>query len=137
MNKTGINRRKLLASIPAMCILTICNSALMAGMQHDRELKTLAGMLVHQLENRRSACVVGREYLCSAIDEAHLGRLIQLILGDPEGQALADLGLDHYAYYAYLEHRYKSDFTNGRVVEVGGWILSVTEARVCALATTL
>ena len=137
MSEPGINRRKLLASVPAVCLLIICKSALMAGTKPYRELKSLAGILVHQLANRRSACVVGREYLRSAIDEADIGRLIPLILNDPEGQALADLGLDRNACYAYLEHRFKSDFTNGRVVEVGGWILSVTEARVCALATTI
>jgi hypothetical protein len=32
-----------------------------------------------------------------------------------------------------LLHRHSQDFEHGRFVKVQGWILSVTEARLCAL----
>ena len=41
------------------------------------------------------------------------------------------------AIQASLDHRVKQDFKSGKIVTVSGWVLSVTEARQCALFSIL
>jgi hypothetical protein len=60
-----------------------------------------------------SAAVIGRAYLEIAPDDAAASRL---------------LPGDHDA----LRERIVDDFASGRTVRIDGWILAVTEARLCA-----
>ena len=45
--------------------------------------------------------------------------------------------LDHHASVASIENRIKLDFEEGEVVCIKGWVLSITEARQCALYSLL
>lgn len=130
-------RRNFLASLSTTCLIAICNPLVIAGTRQNQTEKSLADLLVAQLGDRRSARVVGHEYLRSAIDEADIGSLVTLILGDHEGQKSVNLDVDYGACHAQLQYRMKSDFASGHVVDVGGWILSETEARLCALAASM
>jgi len=134
MSSESISRRKLLASVPAVCLLTICNVVRAAAKQQPCKLSLLSELLMQQLADNESACVVGHAYLRIANHEANIQRLIPLIINDPEGWTPLCLEWDQKSCYAFLQRRFKSDFESGRVVEVEGWILSETEARVYALA---
>ena len=82
----------------------------------------LAGLFRHP----DSARAVGAAYLRQNPDEADAERLAALLgpdLGESEGPALA----------SRLAARQRADFTTGRTVVVEGWVLSLTEARICAL----
>jgi hypothetical protein len=80
-----------------------------------------------------SAAAVGSAYLRVRPSEASVDRLLQEL-------ALAGLDKDVLANVdaGMLSERVRAsqvrDFAAGRVVELDGWILSETEARVCALA---
>jgi hypothetical protein len=63
-------------------------------------------------------------------------RLASLIRADlPEGVATNQS--PGSKLYAALDRQIRSDFKHGRTVELRGWILSVTEARQCALYSIL
>ena len=78
--------------------------------------------------------MVGREYLRSVPEEEDARLLVDLICS---GQAVgrADLvGADLKELREWLRHQQRQEFEHGRIVKVQGWILSETEARLCALA---
>lgn len=78
-----------------------------------------------------SAQVVGREYLRLRPEEADASRLLDLVaasLRPSPGPAPARLG-------AAVARQVASDFAEERVVRLQGWVVSVTEARLCAAAT--
>ena len=60
---------------------------------------------------------LGRAYLRRYPDEASQRRLARLVPGDPVLRA----------------RQVRADFAAGRVVTLGGWVLSRTECRYCAL----
>lgn len=93
----------------------------------------LAGLFVHQ----DSAAQVGRAYLRTFPGEADAERLVsRLCASDPlKHRTLLNADLKRCVELLALTHR--QDFEKGRIVKVDGWILSETEARLCALATLL
>ena len=44
---------------------------------------------------------------------------------------------DETAIHQYLEEKIKNDFDEGKTVMINGWVLSVTEARQCALSSLI
>lgn len=76
-----------------------------------------------------SALRVGADYLRRQPDEADAGRLRRLL-----GLAASDLpGEPGPSEIAALAARHREDFRAGRVVQLDGWVLSVTELRLAAL----
>ena len=134
MSGSGISRRKVLASIPAACLLIICDAGRAVAKPQPCELSSLPELLMQQLGEKKSAYVVGQAYLRIAIHEADAQHLISLIFSDPERWNLTDLEWDAKSCRAFLKKRFESDFKRGRIVEVEGWILPETEARLYALA---
>ena len=94
----------------------------------------LASKLVNVFQDKESAAAVGREYLRIAPVEADALKLIELICaGRPERYAeLNRAGMGKVR--SILLHQQREDFDKGGIVNVKGWILSETEARLCALA---
>ena len=88
----------------------------------------LATFFVH----KDSAAVLGLEYLRSRPKEADAQVLVDLISGPLERVELTEAGLETVRELLRIQQR--QDFERGRVVRVQGWILSETEARLCALA---
>jgi hypothetical protein len=92
-----------------------------------------AEALLSTLPNRASARAIGRVFLEERSEEGSRDRLIRKILGDDRGGgALADPG----ALRVYLRDRIRLDFARSETIELDGWVLSLTEVRLCALATT-
>ena len=92
--------------------------------------RRLAGLLQH----RQGAQLIGQEYLRRAPAEGSVRVLVGLIASSlPHGtrrlSALSDEELR-----AHVLRSVHKDFEDGRVVNLGGWIVSLTEARLCAVA---
>ena len=84
--------------------------------------------------DRASAVAVGREYLRARPDEADTKQLLdQLGLGSLGLGGLSDD--ERETLLSQLHARHRKDFRSNRVVDVGGWTLSLTEARLSALAS--
>lgn len=89
----------------------------------------LAGLLTH----RDSARVVGSAYLGSAPAESSISRLVDRIAADLPGGRRTVREASDDELRALLAASIRSDFEDDRVVEVDGWVLSPTEARLYAL----
>ena len=129
----GISRRRFLASAAA-----IGASALVVKTQPWKALvafvpvsvaERLAGLIAH----RDSARVVGRAYLDEVPAESSVSRLVDRIVADlPEGRrSLRDAS--DADLRQLLAASIRADFEHDRIVEVEGWVLSPTEARLYAL----
>jgi hypothetical protein len=84
------------------------------------------------MQHRRSAAVIGRSYLRTFPADASLNRLLAGLAAD--GLAKVWLG-SPMRLRAAVAHRIRSDFLHRRTVKIDGWVLSLTEARLCALCT--
>jgi hypothetical protein len=90
--------------------------------------------LARVLRERDSARAIGREYLRSLPRGAGAGVLVDAIALDlPGGHAVLASAGDG-GLRALLAERSSVDFGEGRTVRLRGWVLSETEARLCALA---
>ena len=121
---SGIGRRTLLQSgLLAPLALGIAGlTPRRAGAQGP------AARLVGIFRHQESARAVGRAYLRLAPEEADPARLLALIHpGDAAALAEAELR-------RAVAARQREDFACRRTVLLDGWVLSRTEARLCALA---
>ena len=81
--------------------------------------------------DRESAAVIGRLYRATVPSESDPRTLARLVS--------ASLGMDVSAVVDVpqlqrrITRRVRADFSERRIANVGGWILSQTEARLCAL----
>jgi hypothetical protein len=73
---------------------------------------------------------LGRRYLERFPDEDGPHTLAEAILADTRTT-------DTMPFPAWIANRVQRDFAEGRTVTLNGWILSVTEARQCALYSLL
>ena len=90
-----------------------------------------ARQLVDYYSNRQSAVEVGRQYLRDNAAETD-SDIFRLLLGTREAPFASRTELD-----AFIKAKVRADFTAERVVRVQGWLLSCTEARLCALAALI
>lgn len=89
----------------------------------------LAGLLPHAA----GAARLGRRYLALAPAEADPGRLLHALSKDHADLAAASRTGADIEIRAILGRCRQRDFAAGNTVLVDGWILSRTEARLCAL----
>ncbi len=125
----GIDRRHFLvaAAVAAVGALGLPRSLRAARDPEER----LAGLL----DEGASARAVGRAYLRGSPAEAYAQALCDQLARDTAG-GRAQLGRTSDAQLRLrLRNRVRRDFAEERVVSVQGWVLSLTEARLCALTS--
>lgn len=131
MRKT---RRRLLTALAALTAASACGAerllarSIPTPQSNDIAAARLAGIFTAP----GSAAVIGREYLASVPHEADPALLVPLVCPALPARDLAEL--PRHELYQMVTERHVGDFAQSRTVSVGGWILSRTEARVCALA---
>ena len=96
-----------------------------SGRQHA----CLTGLLSHQ----ESARFVGRTYLDRYPHEADVEVLVRQVAAVEGGIDYIDRAGER-ALRSLLQERIRRDFADEKIVTLEGWMLSVTEARLCALA---
>ncbi len=87
-------------------------------------------LLFSHLADKRSIAEVGAAYRKSFPAEDNKMRLKQLLLGD-------NTSTDKSIIQNLLDKHVVQDFKNGSTTVIKGWVLSVTEARQCALYAIL
>jgi hypothetical protein len=97
----------------------------------------LPSKLASFFHNKQSAKKVGLEYLKIAPLEADIYLLSNLICSCNEDYRAKLLHADCRGFRELLRQRLCVDFEQDRIVSVHGWILAVTEARLCALTALL
>ena len=76
---------------------------------------------------------VGLAYRKMNAGENNKNMLSELLLANSNPQIPAD----NNVIRSMLENKVQTDFKNGKIIVVDGWVLSVTEARQCALFSIL
>ena len=130
-----IERRAFLRGAGAATALGLAAPALLAFFAGCGRESALARSLSGFFADPESARAVGREYLELTPDEPDADTVLERLAGAHlrEWEALAASDPDRLAQALRLQH--ESDFAHERVVAIRGWVLSETEARLCALAT--
>ena len=133
MTSARVSRRRFLAAaggvgMGAIAVATRPWTSLVAFAPVS-SAERLAGLFSH----RESAAAVGSVYLALAPGEAKVSYLVEAIsAGLPQGRrTVLEANTDELR--AFLLERVRIDFEADRIVEVGGWVLSNTEARLYAL----
>ena len=95
--------------------------------------KVAHDLLLSIFEDPKSACEIGAECLKLLGDEPNTpDHLVNAIVGAPECDHVTLR--DAQALRQHISNRIYRDFSEGTVVNAEGWVLSVTEARLYALA---
>jgi hypothetical protein len=135
---TNMTRRRLLQLLVdflgAVGVAPLAEGA--EKLSAHRAKNLVASKLTEILPHRDSAAAVGREYLKIAPLEADVSRLIDLIVS-PEKSIGAQSRTDAEALAESLRAKQRDDFEQGRTVLIQGWMLSQTEARLCALVSLI
>lgn len=124
------NRRRFMVSLASLPLAQMVDRTrvlpgILQSSQHSApDLRT---QLTALFENPEEARMVGHWFLKLYRDEAPLGFLMSKIF---QGR---DAPGNERGLRTYLEMRKRLDFENADVVSVDGWVLSATEARVCAV----
>ena len=106
----------------------------------DQE-KTLHSRLITLFHHQRSARVIGRTYLQRYPQEADIRVLLKKVVADasdassnnPSDSTDRLRRAGDGELMDVLQRRIRQDFVEEKVVKLQGWILSATEARLCAL----
>lgn len=125
------SRRRILKVILAAGFWSTSGRAFAYQIQHTLDSET-GSMLNGMFGNTESARAVGNAYLRANPNEADQ----QLLEGALFDSSSSD-GRHAYqpGFRAAILSKVRGDYAFGRVVTVDGWILSLTEARLCALVT--
>jgi hypothetical protein len=129
--RTTIGRRRFLVGTIGVGLSLLGRSfiwPLVAGSGHNG--LRLAGLL----RDQHSAQIIGREYLNVFPAEASREKLTSLISARvPGGRRTVEAATDGDLRKALLLGS-QQDFLDRHTVQLDGWVLSVTEARLCALS---
>ena len=93
----------------------------------------LAARLRTLIYDHAAARRLGRLYVSHVPAEDDLRILARLAVASPEAQPVDVIALDRTSLRHRLDARVRDDFASGTTVRLDGWVLSRTEARLCAL----
>ena len=135
---TALSRRAFIKLAVAATVSVFVRSQLTGievlarGQQNLLPLQ-LAALLAHQ----DSAKIIGAEYLRQYPQEAHVQILLDRIASSPAVSDGGLFGAIDQNLHKLLDRMIREDFGDDRVVKLKGWILAMTEARLCALAALM
>jgi hypothetical protein len=129
-----LTRRGFLGRVGRGAAAGFATPALVAALVACRRDPELADELGAFFSDSKSARQLGRACLAAFPDENDARILVERLAGADLARwnALAAEARSELA--AAVRSRHRDDFASGRVVRVRGWVLSETEARLCALA---
>ena len=125
---TRRNLLRLLASLGVVLATRPLGVLSTLGRSAGRE--SLGARLLRLFRSTASAAAIGRVYLQNAPQDADERRLLRLICSS--GHRWHTANTRQLRLLIALQQ--VEDFKQGRLARVHGWILSETEARLCALA---
>jgi hypothetical protein len=137
MSSVNVTRREFLCRVLALLGIWLCYGKKRRPEStplddFDELPRRLAGLFTH----KKSAAIIGTEYLRRAPEEADIRRLAESICPGAARRAQLALAGD-IRLRQWVRARQTKDFEEGRRVRIDGWILSVTEARLCALVALI
>jgi hypothetical protein len=131
-NLASVSRRSFVRTLVLLgALVPIRQSKMFVTADDSRAGNLLSSKLADFFYDKNSARVIGLEYLRVAPREADASELTKLICLSWNDDQINRWGPEKIK--ALLLHQQREDFEKDRIVKVQGWILSKTEARLCAL----
>lgn len=129
-----LSRRRFLKTALSLGAVGLCGPFATTARPDERgACELLATQLTRTLTQVESARAIGRHYLEVAPAEWD-HRLLARLLWPADAAPLQELArMDVSALKQLLVTQQRRDFAAGRTVSLDGWVLSRTEARLCAL----
>lgn len=128
----GISRRNVLKQITRAGLLVVLPAYVVTD-PGTNVLQPLASRLNRFFSSKESAQVIGQRYLAMNPAEADSALLTARIAMTPQ-YYLRLASADEPRLRGLILARQQADFAESRTVTIDGWVLSLTEARLCALA---
>jgi len=120
-----MERRKFLVSIAGVTVLTLSGAVYYKSRPIKYDMLIIEPQLLSHIWDTDTITSVGNSYISQTPEENSENELAKVLLenmsGEPEEIANS------------LKEKVASDFENGNIVMIDGWILSRTEARQCGL----
>jgi len=130
-----INRRSFIIS--AICLGALSPIQLQyewTAPSDQNEPSSFGSRMTRLLRHRESAKIIGIEYLKIAPYEADKRALADLLYIGLTQYGADAVDADPTRLSELLELRMRLDFEEEKIVKLRGWIISLSEARLCALA---
>ena len=121
-------------------MLTIGTSiAISPALAHVKSMQTpaysdLRQKLVGLFHNQESARIIGMEYLKNTPEESHHKILIEKIFTNSDTRLEIQTESSPHRIKSILVKKIREDYEYGRIIYLKDWIISITEARISALA---
>ena len=131
----SVSRRRFLATSITLAALPLLSSVpwlTRAPGRGTSATRVIAAELSGLVDARASARAVGEAYLALRLEERSADLLTESILADLASDVPWH-ALTTEQLRAFLVLRIQNDFARAMTVEIDGWMLSRTEARLCAL----
>ena len=133
MNR-GISRRSILGLLASTALPWRAKAASIWSASRI-DVSCVAEQLLKVLPHRESAAVVGRRYLNVTPSVADV-YLLTTEIAQGTQLGIVELGtLRSTELMSLLREKIRRDFRNQKISVVDGWLLSVTEVQLCALAS--
>ncbi len=118
-------------------IATTASAALYFPNIQCQRTKPFAKLLSHpqalqHLFDSKTIHEIGEVYKKQAKDESDETALVKLLSADKQGKPINETA-DSASIASILSQKIQEDFEQNKIVVVNGWVLSLTEARQCAL----
>jgi hypothetical protein len=130
-----MQRRTLLKTVTFFSLGAIATpllgQSLNLGTQPSLEA-AIEAELLHLFSSLESAKIVGNEYLKTYPDRFDKERFLAQLCTDCQQDGFSAQNVDRIR--DWLQARQQQDFTDGRIIQLQGWMLSETEVNLCALA---
>ena len=127
-------RRTFLRTLALLgAVLYVRVPSVFAGTSRAGARHSLAAKLIACVEAKKSAEIIGLEYLRTVPAEANAEQLTSFIcsrLSKPYGDLAR---ANRKEIKSLLARQQQEDFAADRIIDVGGWVLSRNEARLYAL----
>lgn len=131
----NIRRRAVLAGATALGVtLTFALTSAVPVVCRQELTSRIEKTILSLLHRPGSSRIVGWKVLQGEPILREQGRLVSLLLAKLELDPTALIGLKPQLLRQRIAERVQSDFADEHTIGIDGWVLSVTEAWLCALA---
>jgi hypothetical protein len=136
--QTALTRREFLKLSLAASVTVLISSQLpeIQALQHPQQSQ-LPARLAAILTHKDSANVIGLAYTQQHPQEANAHTLLDRIVSSSTTGELEQFDGTDESLRQLLDGMIREDFGHDRIVKLQGWVLAITEARLCALAALL
>jgi hypothetical protein len=124
-------RRTVLAMAGSLVVTGAAKAEIPFSLQGAHLPEPLQSIIRIMASAQHSATMIGRAYLQTKPHEGEQQALVRVLL-----VALSDVsseGRDPSRLGAEIKRVFSRDFAKGQTVTLDGWVMSLTEARLCAL----